>query len=235
MKSEPSLSDVIREALEARLSRLHVCLPGQVKAYDPTTCTADVQPCLQDTFISDEGEASLVLPVLPNVPVAFPRVGNAVLTFPLAAGDYVRLVFSERSLYKFKISGGVVDPVHLRKHDLSDAIADVCGVWPTSEAVAAHASNIVLGFTDGGAQLHLKPNGEVSLGAETPTNFVAMANKVLDELTLVKTALQTIGAVGTATDPTTTTSMVTAFQTGVAAMVLAGFPHSVASLKVRTE
>lgn len=186
-RPEPTLSDVIRQAMDWRLSRVHVCMPGRVTAYDPTTCTADIEPCIKETIVGEDAEHTEALPVLANVPVAFPRVGSSMLTFPLAVGDYVRLVFSERSLNVFRQNGGVVDAIDLRMHNLADAIADPCGAWPTSEALSAHADNVVLGFTSG-AQLHLKSSGEVALGAETPAHFVAMANLVLTRLNAIENA-----------------------------------------------
>ena len=51
------------------------------------------------------------------------RTANAYIHPPIKSGDYVMLVFGERSIDKVLLSGSEVDPDDLRKHSLNDAIA----------------------------------------------------------------------------------------------------------------
>src|SRR5207253_7611028 len=79
----PTLSEVLRVALDARLADLHVSLPGRVERYNPNTKLADVKPLLQSTIIDEEDNEQLVsLPVIPNVPVVFQGAGGFRVTFP---------------------------------------------------------------------------------------------------------------------------------------------------------
>lgn len=234
----PRLTEVIRQALESRLARVHVCMPGRITAWSPSTCLADVQPCLKENSLTVGGETTTTLPVIPDVPVAFPRASSARLTFPLAVGDYVRLVFCERSLHVFRGAGGTVDPLDLRKHDLSDAIADASGVWPDAEALNVHAQNIVLGFVNG-AELHLKPGGLISLGSETPLDFVALASLVLARLNAIEISFNTHTHAFTGAPvvgpPPGLPPLGTASGSTVVPTVLAGVSTTVASTKVRSE
>jgi hypothetical protein len=114
------LAEVVRASNAALRAGLHTSMPGVIKAYDPITKLADVQPVTRAPLSDPEtGEAdSEDLPVIPNVPVSFPRGGGWHLTFPMAVGDHVTLVFSESETGQWRTTGEVSDPVDHRRHSL---------------------------------------------------------------------------------------------------------------------
>jgi hypothetical protein len=176
-----TLGELLNRALDARLADVHVSMPGRVETYDAATQTADVQPLLKRALRDEDGEIVETLPLCPGVPVLFPRAGDWFVSLPLSKGDTVLLVFAERSLDQWLERGGEVDPGDLRMHSLDGAVA-IPGVYPRKERLAdVHAENLVLG-RDGGVQIHLRPDGTLSLGEETPGDWLAMAAKVLSEL-----------------------------------------------------
>lgn len=200
MSETPTWAEVIRTALEASQAGLHVSTPGIVESYDPATQTATVKPTLPRPSLTRDGYEFLDLPVLPRVPVVFPRAGGFFLSFPVAKGDRVMLVFMDRSLDQWIELGREGDPRDGRTHDLSDAVALV-GLYPVSEPLAdAHAANMVLG-KDGGGQIHLKPSGEIHIGSENAVDFVALAALVLSELQAIKTAHDLHTHTGVTTGP----------------------------------
>ena len=136
----PTLAGVIRDAIASRLADVHVSLPARIVSYDAATQKAEVQPEIKRTFIDG---TSADLPIIVDVPVAWPRAGKAYLHMPLKAGDQVMLVFSERSLDEWKNRGGSVKPKELRKFSISDAWA-VPGGYPFSNVVPASASDLTL-------------------------------------------------------------------------------------------
>lgn len=167
-------------------------MPGRVESYDVATQKADVKPLLMRGVLTGDGEDVVQsLPVIPGVPIVFPRAGGFYVSFPVEPGDHVLLVFCERSIDKWATSeaGGDTDPIDLRTHALADAVA-IPGCYPFQKSVQAHATDMVLG-KDGSAKVHLKPSGEVHLGVENPPEFVALAAKVLTELTKLKLAHDT--------------------------------------------
>lgn len=120
----PTLENVLRSLISDRLSTVNVALPGVVASYDADTQRASVQPGIRHAFVNEDGERELVdLPVVNEVPVVFPSAGDFSLTFPVAAGDEVLLVFSSASLDLWLSRGGTVDPSNDRHHALSDAVA----------------------------------------------------------------------------------------------------------------
>lgn len=118
-------NDILYNAIWAQLNTVHTALPGIIKSFDPSNNKASIQPALNKRFVT----GPTPLPILENVPVMFPRGNNFSMTFPLTEGDYVLLVFIERSIDLWKGTGGQVTPSDPRKFDLSDAIA-IPGLMP---------------------------------------------------------------------------------------------------------
>jgi hypothetical protein len=186
----PSMADVITGALDARLRDLHVALPARVERYDAAKQLVDVQPLLKEAHPDEDGEpVAASLPMIVDVPVCFPGAGGFRLTFPIQQGDTVLLVFAERSMDIWLERGDEVDPVDLRQHHLSDAVA-IVGLHAVTKAwTGASTSNATIG-QDGGLQIHFKPDS-IALGSESATDAVAMAQKVLNALADLKTAIST--------------------------------------------
>lgn len=112
----------IRAAIEAFRREINTSCPGIVRSFDAASQTAIVTPVHKRLFVG-ETEEFFTLPDCLDVPVVFPRGGNFVFTFPVAAGDEVMLVFSQRALDNWWDRGDVQAPGPVRFHDLSDAMA----------------------------------------------------------------------------------------------------------------
>jgi hypothetical protein len=156
----------------AKQAGLHVYLVGRIESYDATTQTATVKPLLKDEVKQEDGTTAVEsLPVLQGVPVAFPGGGGMRMTFPVAAGDYCELHFSDRSLDQWKAKGGEVDPIDRARHALKDAVARVGIRPPAAPWSGADASCVTIGSDAGAAE------------------FVATATRVLTELNKLKDAI----------------------------------------------
>jgi hypothetical protein len=185
----PTLYEVIRIQLDARTARIRVALPGRVEKYDAGTQKADVAVMLTDVAVGTDGaKSSAPFPVATNVPILFPGSGGFRVTFPVAVGDLVLLVFSDRSTDELLAGDGraVATPNDPRQHDFSDAVA-IPGFHtfgsPLTDAPADHMT----AGQQGGLQLHFKPNVlELGLGGDA----AALASKVLSELSALSAAIQ---------------------------------------------
>ncbi len=167
---------------------LHTSMPGRVESYDAATQTCEVLPQLKrQTPDGEGGYTTEDLPVLPHVPVCFPRGGGFFMSFPLQKGDFVLVVFSERAIGNWRQKGEASNPGDLRMHSLAGAVA-IPGVFPNNPGPPDDASSnsMVIG-KDGtsAAQVELT-DSLVKLGGGD--NFVALANRVNDELTKIRTA-----------------------------------------------
>ncbi len=138
----PSFAGAVEAVITAKLLEMFTAMPGQVESYNATLGLANIQPGIKRKFIKDNETVNL--PIINNVPVVFPRSGQAALTFPLKKGDSVLLVFSQRSLDNWKLAGGVVEAGDPRHHDLSDAFAIPGGYPKVEPLVGVDPDNVVL-------------------------------------------------------------------------------------------
>lgn len=173
----PSMAEVIKQAIETRLSDLHTALPGTITRYDSAKQQCDVQPNIKRKYVTGQ---LVDIPVIPNVPVVFQRSEKAFISFPLKAGDQVLLVFSERSLDRWLVSGGQVDPADPRKHHLTDAVA-VPGLYPFSKPVTA--SSDALRLKNDKSEIDLKPDGKMSMkNLTTGDELITLVHQMADLL-----------------------------------------------------
>ncbi len=199
MTRTPTMAEIIRSAIDARLAEVHTMLPGRIESFDADTQKADVTPMLKRIQKADEGEIVEDIPVIPAVPVVFPRAGNGYkITFPVVAGDRCMLVFCERSIDNYQLRGGgevsgatsryeAEDPESFQMHDLSDPVA-VLGWYPDTETISAvDADGMVIG-KDGGAVIHIADD-EINLYEKAAAEFVALAQKTFDEIKALRDAV----------------------------------------------
>jgi hypothetical protein len=178
MSAEPTLVEIIRTAISSRLMDLHVALPGRVESYDETTQTAEVLPMIRRAIPDELGEIQHeALPKIPNVPILFPRgSGDSFsLTWPLASGDFVLLVFNSWATGQWRETGDVSDPVDLRKHGLGSPVA-IPGIAPKTGSIPTDPAAMVV------------EGSEVKVGASA-TSYVALNDLVMAELTAISALL----------------------------------------------
>lgn len=175
----PTLEDVIKLALEARLLDLHTSLPGEFVSFDPATGKASVKALLKRKI----GDSVVELPLLKDIPVIFPRTKKAVIYFPIEKGDGCQIIFQERSIDQWKKAGGSQDPQDKRKHHLSDAIA-VPGLFSFTEKLSLtnfDYKSIVI--QNENTRIRLKPDGKVKiLNKLTNAELLKIVNDTLTDL-----------------------------------------------------
>ena len=173
----PTMTAATQSVIQNLLLQMNTSMPGIIETYNSVLQTVDVQPAPKRKYILDDEVVNL--PIINSVPVSWPRAGQAVITFPLKKGDNVVLVFSQRSIDRWKATGGVYEVGDPRHHDLSDAFAfpggypqvdPVLGVDPTALVVQnTPASKISLKPTEmtiaiGGAKLTANAAGQWTIG-----------------------------------------------------------------------
>ena len=182
----PSLEELIQIAIDANLIEVNTSMPGRIVNYDSAKQTATVQPLFRRVLADN---TQIDLPQIANVPVQFPRSGNAYIHFPLADGDPCFLIFSQRSLDTWQQSGDLVDPADDRRFDLTDCVA-IPGVSSAANPIqVADPEGFVIEIGDG--QQIIKPDGKFSLSNGT--------DEIVDLLVQLADALvnaQTLTAIG---------------------------------------
>jgi hypothetical protein len=210
MEQAPTLSQLLKQAIDNRLVDVHTALIGRVERYDHKTQLADIQPVLKRSLkILDGSSIQEQLPLLSEVPVLFPRAGGFFCSFPIQPGDFVQIIFNETSIDEFLAE----KPTRIGSSErfcLHGAIA-IPGVYPLSKPLTgAHGANLVMG-KDKGVQLHI--DGEkIRLGSDVADEALALAKNVKRELEKFRSAFNShthiaTAAFGAVTNAPTTTQI----------------------------
>lgn len=156
-KNTPTIAQSLATVFDSRLAALHVAMPARVESYDASQQRATVQPLTRRAFIAeDDSRTPEKLPPIEGVPIIFPGAGAYKITFPIAKGDIVMLLFAEGSIDKWLTTGAVdVDPDDDRRNALSDAVA-IPGLLPfknpsdqvDDDAMVISAPELKLGSKD---------------------------------------------------------------------------------------
>jgi hypothetical protein len=118
---------VLAQILETRAAQTWTALPGIVRSYDAATQLASVQPAVQDFETGEDGERTdKTLPVIPDVPVAWPGGSGQYFHPGLTAGDEVLLVFSSLDPSVWHRTGSVSKAADLGRHVPAHAFAVPC-------------------------------------------------------------------------------------------------------------
>lgn len=122
-------NQIYSNVMSETMFRTRCCIPCIVQSYNSTQNTVECQPAIRERIIKEDGSTEYVnLPLLINVPVAFPSSSAFSLKFPIVNGDECLVVFSDLSIDNFWLHSGVQNPVEVRRHDLSDGIAIPCNL-----------------------------------------------------------------------------------------------------------
>lgn len=113
---QPTFLDVINQHAQNQRYEIHTALPAKVITSNGHSATVE----LMISHINKAGQV-IALPPLVDVPIGFYRGGGFCVTVPLAAGDEGLVIFAERCIDGWYVSGQQSQPLDQRFHDLSDA------------------------------------------------------------------------------------------------------------------
>lgn len=189
MTQIPTLTQLLKQAIENRLLDVHTALIAKVESYDAAKQQVSVSPVLKRTIKTlDDETVQEQLPILSEVPVLFPRAGGYFISFPIQPGDFVQLVFNESNIDEWNANSSPND-IYSERFGLQGAVA-IPGVSPESKPLSgAHKMNFVAG-KDNGVQLHI--DGEkIRLGSADASEALAIASRVEAEVNKIITAFNT--------------------------------------------
>jgi hypothetical protein len=204
LKRSITQSDVAAAAAESVRDAMYHCMPGSVVAFYGSEQTVDVQPTVNDvrTDLVSGARISEPWPVIPHVPIAFPRFGGYAVAGPMSVGDRVLLVAFDLDPTAWRQTGNRSDPGDASRHAGGYWLAIPCDltVPGVMKDAAAAAQGLVIGVD--GAAPQIRINGSnIQLG-NAGGDFIALASKVqtaiADLATWVKTGVAPPGG-GTVT------------------------------------
>lgn len=165
------LNVMLLAAMQGTQADIWTSLPGIIQSFDPVAMTCVVQPAIrfrieQPALQSYNSPSMTVdpsnqfawdkMPLLLDCPVQFPGGGGVTLTFPLAAGDEVLVVFSSRCIDAWWQQGGVQNQAAMRMHDLSDGFV-IPGIRSQPRKFTVNTGVAELRTDDGSAKITLDP------------------------------------------------------------------------------
>lgn len=154
-----NLESVIKTAIDAELKEVHTCLPAVVDKVDMSTQLVDAQITIKRK-LADE---LVLLPLLVDVPIRYPRSNVFSITFPIEVGDHVMVIFCERSIDTWLTQGGIQDPYDIRKFHLSDAFA-IPMMYPQTNVIPSFdASNLEIKTNSGDTKIIVKASEDVEI------------------------------------------------------------------------
>lgn len=152
------ISETINKMVRNALSEVHTAIPAKIQKYDYKTHKAEVKPVIRRKLASGE---ILEIPVITGVPVMFQRSDNFIMHYPIKQGDYVLLIFAERSLDNWLSDGVENAPDDIRRFHISDAIA-IPGIAPFKDSSQSEDNtNFQLKFKN--SSLKITPLGETTI------------------------------------------------------------------------
>ncbi len=183
---------------------MYVAFPARVVSYDAAKQVAVVEPMTKNVSRNaDEDRIVDTLPIMPGIPVAWPRGGGYFFHFPLVSGDSGLVVVTDTDIGAWRESGQVSDPGDEGRHELGGATF-YPGLETVARALTGLPDHLIIGKEGGAAAIHLD-GSLVNLG-DTGGQFVALANLVMARLNQIQAAFDVhthaTAAVGSPSPPT---------------------------------
>ena len=146
----PTALDVIQAHLDLLEQDMHTCMVARVQSYDAAKQVADLVPVVRHAVEQPDGSTVYEeLPVLPAVPIAFPRAGAWFIGFPVTPGDFVVVhVFDAAHEHWRAGDGAAQHPGDLRRRSLGSVVAYPVNCYPAESKLAhapAQSTNLVIG------------------------------------------------------------------------------------------
>lgn len=135
MDEEVGLGELITQFIDYKQESVNTAIPAVVLGVkeDGRKLLLDVQPSV--SILNRDGSVVAQASIL-NVPYQQPASSVGGMIFPVAVGDTVLLVFSQRGIDTWKYgSGSPAAPSDYRKFDKRDCVAIPC-IFPVSKSMA---------------------------------------------------------------------------------------------------
>jgi len=97
----PTDEELHEDLMEQLLLGIHVAMPGRIQSYDAEHQVADIIVGLKHTYPDPLGSGEYLhenYPVLPAVPILFPRMGRWFMAMSVEPGDAVQLLFNSSAI-----------------------------------------------------------------------------------------------------------------------------------------
>ena len=204
----PTLAEVLNHTIQLALTRMFKIRVGRIEKFDASKGLADVKPLQHEVRTEEAGDVTYSLAVVPGVPVMSFGGGDYHLTMPVKQGDECLLLCVDRSIDLWHARGGEGDPVDLRRHNLSDAIAIVglrstprkLDEWPTDRIELGKQGGVRVAVKEDGVHLGVDSGDDASekaaIASKVKSNDDDLYNKLQSLITKFNTHTHTVTTSG---------------------------------------
>lgn len=147
--------DTIMMAVDTALANVHTATVARVTAVGAKTISC--RPVINRVV---NGE-SVSLPEFVEVPPVFMGGGSSFMTWPISAGDYCLLIFTERCFDRWYAGQDYQPPLEMRMHNYSDGFA-IVGIRPESLARTIPSVTTIIGNVSMSGDLAITGNLSVT-------------------------------------------------------------------------
>lgn len=163
--ASPKLPDVLREVKKDIGVSYNSVNIGIIQAFNSDTQTATIRIAIKK-ILSEEPDGTKIYrehPLLLECPVMTMFGGDSFINLPINSGDNCIVLFCDRDIDEWMVSGGVQAPNSKRVHDISDAIA-IVGI--------RHYQNSIADFLANGIRISFAADSRIDL-TEDAINSIA--------------------------------------------------------------
>jgi len=176
--AEPELKDVLDRYNRLVMSSLNCVQIGTIEVFDSAKSTASVSINCKRRLINGD---VYNYPVLTDCPVFVLSGGGAFLSMPILAGDSCIVLFNDRDIDNWHLTGATAVPSSSRMHALSDGICLV-GVRSLASPLALEPGKLAI---NGGTNLIQIKNAVASM--------LTILNALVDQIALITVTPASLG------------------------------------------
>jgi len=172
-KSDVSLIDVLNKWRRDTMLGMYCVQVGKIVEYKAVTNTAKVTILFDRQLVTG---AIIKYPVLDDCPVFTLAGGSSFVSCPIQPGDECLILFNDRNIDNWWVSGQTAVPPDGRVHDIADGIVLV-GINSIANARATPLNSLCI--NGGSKKISIKNNSKT---------FLTILNALIDALTAGQTA-----------------------------------------------
>ena len=168
-------------------SNVNTCMPGIIDSFNSANQTVTVRPAIQMKITINNEITYKDYPQIINVPLVFPQAGGFAITFPVQSGDQCLLIFSQRCIDNWQLSGRISPPEQnipgARTHDITDAFAILAPSCNSNIIGDYNTNGVEIRNEIGTSKITLTDSGIVITGDLTVIGEITSTENITDKVT----------------------------------------------------
>lgn len=180
--SKPNLTDVLKELKLDIFNSFNSHRVGRINSFNSENQTAEVELIDKVVIPTSKGNQLKDFPLLVDCPVVINKNKTGGFTRPITAGEYCLVLFNDRNIDTWFVSGGVNEPADDRTHNLTDGLV-IVGLFSNSNPLTDY-NNAATEMNFGETKISLDSKVGISNSAKSLKDLVDQLIDALIALTV---------------------------------------------------